>query len=522
MRNKFNNSILTGALALSISAIIVKIIGVVYKIPLTYLLGDTGMGYFNTAYTIYGFFYVIASAGVPKAIAILTAEANSDGRCGEAREIYRKMLWLFLVLGIFLSLTLVLLARPLSAVIGNNKAYITLIAIAPSIVFIAISGVIRGYLNGYSRLLPIAISQFIEAVSKLVLGLAFAFWAIKLSLPLSIASAMTILGITLGSFFSAIYLYIQAFPRKTDEKIGQKSKVSIRMLGWRALKIALPITFSASVLSFSGVVDLGLIMRGLQAIGYTEESATALYGNYSTLAIPMLNLVVAVLTPISVAVLPKLVKFNSLNDIKRFNSCFAESVKATMLVSFPCAFSFLLYSFDILDILFDSSAAAVGAPMLALISLSALLLPYLTILNTALEARGMVTRTTISLLLGVILKSVLTISLIPSIGIYSAPLSSGASYLFSTLISTAFLRASSVAVPTPDIFKGFLISTLTFVPIYLFLYASGICGSGTIAVLICAGASFILYFLVCVLFVLPTNGKLLTSKSTQKTQCSIM
>lgn len=523
MSEKIKNTFLSGAISLSISAVIVKIIGVVYKIPLTYLLGDTGMGYFNTAYTIYSFFYVIASAGVPKAMAIMTVEANTEDDKNRAGQIYRAMLRLFLVLGILLTLLLVILAEPLSVIIGNSKASITLVSVAPTIVFIAISGVMKGYLNGLASLVPVAISQFIEAIAKLILGLVFAIIGVRLSLPISVVSAMTMLGITIGSIFSALYLYIQTFPKNNGYKARQKIEIPPSSVWTRMLKIALPITLSASVLSLANVIDLALIMRGLKSLGYTEESASGLYGNYTTLALPMLNLIVSILTPISVAILPKLVELHSLGDNGGFNKTFVKGVEATMIIAFPCAFAFFLYSFDALDILFDSWSATVGAPLLALSSVSVVMLPYLTILNTALEAKGMLIHSMSSILFGVAIKSIMTALLIPHLGIYAAPISSGVSYLCSSLLSTIFLGAIALRVPLICLLLPFIVSAFSFIPIYILLYASGIIGSGAIAVIPSVGLSFLLYFAICLIFIRNfIKQSSATSQSTQKTHFTIM
>ena len=76
----YGNNVIKGALSLTISTLIVKFLGLIYKVPLSYILSDEGMGYFNSAYTVYTFFYIICTAGVPKAISILTAKAEEDGK----------------------------------------------------------------------------------------------------------------------------------------------------------------------------------------------------------------------------------------------------------------------------------------------------------------------------------------------------------------------------------------------------------------------------------------------------------
>lgn len=516
---KIADSMIGGTLALSISAIIVKIIGVVYKVPLTYMLGDVGMGYFNSAYTIYGFFYIVASSGIPKAIAILTAKSSNENNRYLAIVIYRKSLKLFFVLGILVTAVLVVFSRPLADAVGNSKAHMTLLAIAPSILFITVSGVARGYLNGLSRLGPIATAQVIESVSKLVLGLIFAYIGTRLSLPLQIVSALTILGITLGSLFSMVYLYIVAKTEIVEENTGQRFEIDSKSLLTKVFKIAFPITASAAILSLSSIIDLGLIMNGLKQLGYSELEASSQYGNYTTLTIPMLNLVVAVLSPFSISLLPRLVSFDHSKDLKGFNNLFSWGVRITLFLSIPCFFSFFLYSFDLLDLLFESSSALVGSTSLIIISSSMVMLPLLTILNTGLEAKGGVALSGLSLLIGSLVKTILTWYLLPEFRIASASIGTNASYLISIVISYVFLRIYKVRIRNHGFINKLIISTFSFVPPFILIYATGIL-EGTWGCIISLLISYTLYFALS--FICEAILRKVSSKTTQKCKAVIM
>ena len=158
------SGLIGGTLSLTISAIIVKFIGLIYKIPIASLLGDEGMGYFNSAYTVYALFYLFCTAGVPKAIMILISEAKTRGRVAEESKIMRVAIALFLSIGILLTLILIVFSVPIARLIGNNKSYFAMIGIAPSILLVAVGGVIRGYLSANTRLLDIGVSQIIEGV----------------------------------------------------------------------------------------------------------------------------------------------------------------------------------------------------------------------------------------------------------------------------------------------------------------------------------------------------------------------
>ena len=505
----------SGALALSLSALMVKILGVLYKVPLSYILGDEGMGYFNSAYSVYGLFYILSSAGIPKAIAMLTARSGNDPCALPPRELYAKSLKLFFALGAATTAIFILMARPLSGLIGNSKSFATMLAIAPSILFTTVSGVARGYLNGKERLMPIAVSQMIEAFAKLVLGIAFAYVGVKLSMSLSLISAFTVLGITLGALFSCLYLYITAYYVKRSENTGQKIQISTNKLIGDIFKIALPITISSSVMALTNIIDLGVTMRGLVHLGYTESEASALYGNYSTLAVPMFNLIVSVLTPISVAVLPKLVRADSERRMEEFNSVLKNAFSITAFIAAPCAYIFLLYPFDILDILYSSQSSVIGAPQLSLLAPSVIVVPLLTIVNTALEATGRVRYSVISMILGALVKIIVSYLMIEvlGIGISCAPIGTVVSYVVSFAISTCLMkRLNKGAVIEGEAIRHAVTAAIAFGVVFIGIYARGMLGSGEIATIICIIISTLLY---CIMEFSTIFSKLLPSKTVK-------
>ena len=428
MKNKSENSkFISGTLWLGLSAIVLKVIGVIYKIPLSYYLGDEGMGYFNSAYTVYTFFYILGSAGIPKAIALLTSRATDEKR---EYEIYSTGIKAFFALGIILTAVLLGFSKPLSVFIGSERSYYSIIGIAPSVMFVCAIGVMRGYLNGKMRFEKIAVSELIGALSKLVLGLIFAYMGIRASLPLEIISSLAILGITLGSFFSFLYL------AKNIKRQGARSPYDLRIIR-EILKISLPLTLSASINGIAGLVDLTMILRGLTSIGYTDGVATVLYGNYSTLAIPMFSMLVALVTPVSVSVLPLLSKSHSLGNNEEFYNHLRTFSDVMSLIAIPSFFVFLFFSEECLVLLFEESSAVLGAPMLTVLSPSVLFFSVLLLVNTSLEAMGEIKIPVISISIGALAKLLIGVVLIRNeiIGIFAAPIGTVASYAISLLIS---------------------------------------------------------------------------------------
>ena len=218
------DTLLGGAIALTVSVIIVKIIGFLYKMPLSHVLGDEGMGYFNSAYSIFTFFYMLCTGGIPRAVSITVTEALAKGKDESARKILGVSLKLYLSIGVIFTLIIMLFSSGFARLIGNSRAAFSLFCIAPSLSFVAASGVLRGYLNGRMRMKEIAFSEVLEGVVKFIFGLAFALLGARAGLPIHVISALTILGVSSGTLVGTVFLWICLKSEKTRYNIEQKTK----------------------------------------------------------------------------------------------------------------------------------------------------------------------------------------------------------------------------------------------------------------------------------------------------------
>ena len=481
------NGLIGGTLSLTISAIIVKFIGLIYKIPIASLLGDQGMGYFNSAYTVYAFFYLFCTAGVPKAIMILISEAKTRGKIAEEGKIMRVAIALFLSIGILLTLILIIFSVPIAELIGNNKSYFAMIGIAPSILLVAVGGVIRGYLSANTRLLDIGVSQIIEGVGKLGLGLVFAIVGGRMNLPIEILSALTISGVTFGSLLGLIYLIACSKMKIKKEKTEQTTFLSNnRQIIKRILSISIPITLSAAIMSITNLIDLGLIMRSLLKIGYSEASANALYGNYTTLAVPMFNLALSVISPISIAFLPVFTRYSISSDKERLIGAERSAIELTSLICAPMMVGLIMYSKEILDMLFSSSDTRTGAILLSLISPAIFFSSLLLILNTLLEAFGRVKAPLLSMSIGSLVKVLTSYLLITKtdMGILGAPIGTVLSYATALVVSMLIYSSEfgrhipifeASFLPYINAFSSVLLSRIVYQKMLLFIDNLSIC-----------------------------------------------
>ena len=207
--NKKQN-VLGGAMILVIATALVKIIGAIYKIPLTGIIGTLGRGYFASAYNIYTPIYAISMAGLPVAVSTIVARHAALGRYRDVKQVLRVTFPLFMLLGLIGTAVLLIMAKPYAASVNSELSVYSVLCIAPSILFCCIMSTYRGYYEGLSNMYPTAISQVIESMGKLVFGLTFAYLVIKFvkvedrSLLYAYAAAAAISGVTLGTFFGAI------------------------------------------------------------------------------------------------------------------------------------------------------------------------------------------------------------------------------------------------------------------------------------------------------------------------------
>lgn len=461
-----DKNILTGALTLAISVIIVKVIGFVYKLPLSYILGDEGMGYFNTAYTVFTFFYMIAAGGLPRAVSILITESGFTYSKSDADYAVIILLKMFFKVGVALCAVTLIFARAITLAVGNPSSYLALIFVSPSIIFVSISGVIRGYMNAEGRLSSIAISEVIEGVIKFIIGLSLALWSYRRGFNYQTIAAFTILGVSLGSFISCMFLFVSYKTEKTNEKEGQKCELTIKKYEviTSVLKKCCPIALSSAIMSISAIIDLGLIMRRLSEIGIDEKTAVIQYGNYTTLVIPMLNLVSAITAPISTAALPHLTETNVKKSIISLASLGENTVYFLTLITAPLSLGFAFFPENILSLLFEDSSAYRAAPLLCAISFSAFFLPLLTLLNTMLEAVGKAYLGMLSTSLGAILKLALSYILIGRKGILGAPIGTSAAYALSAFISLIFV-VYFLELPFKILSPAIINSTLAFIAV---------------------------------------------------------
>ena len=448
-RGQRGDGFFSGVCILSLSAIIVKIVGLVYKIPMLRLLGSEGMGYFNSAYELYTLLCVIATAGLPVAMAVMIAGAESNR--GRVERIFQVSFCTVLVLGIIGTAILLGFAKPLAAFLGSDRALYCIYAIAPTVFFVCLAGAYRGYFQGLGNMTPTALSQIIEALGKLILGLIFAALALKAGFPTEAVSAFAVLGLTLGAAVSLFCLLVmkKAARAKLPPLLNDGAESPILP---KLLKLAIPVTLSSGVVSLTRVIDMTMILRRLQALGQSSSEAFATYGNYTTLALPLFGLAPALIGSVALPLIPRLSRAIASANSKEETCAVSDALRLTSLVAMPASVGLALFAEPILDLLFhgEDEAVAMTAPLLSILGASVVLSCLITVTNAILQAYSKAGLPILSMAIGSVLKIVTAYILIgiPQIGIIGAPISTFFCDLLICIVNFGFISRRMQELPS--------------------------------------------------------------------------
>lgn len=478
----YGKQFFSGVAVLALSTVIVKVIGLLYKIPMMAYLGAEGMGYFNSAYEIYSLFFVVATTGIPVAISILVSENKAQKRIKNIKKIFKVSIFTLGFLGIVGTVFMGIFHKEFASLINNDAASLSILAISPTVLLICLSSAIRGYFQGNQTMIPTAVSQVIEALGKLLLGLGFAILAINRGYSMPKVAAFAVLGLTIGVAISLLYLilYKLLYKRRSSASDINSSIDSNYKIIKQLLYIAIPITFSSTILSLTKVIDMTMILRRLNDIGYTQSAANEIYGAYSTMAVSIYNLPATLVSAIALPLVPMLASAIESSDRIKEKSVIASSFKLTSLISFPTALGISVFSKPILSLLFSSQTEEIEyvAPLLSLLGISIFLSSMITITNAILQAYKQVNKPIISMICGVLLKLVLAFILIgiPGINIYGAPIST----FFSTVVIVAMnlyfivKNTGKISTVSKMFIKPFLsafLSVMAGVALYMFMFA---------------------------------------------------
>ena len=517
-------SIAKGSAILLIANLAVKIIGALFKIPLQHLIGDEGMGYFNAAYNIYAGLFVVATAGLPVAVSKMVSESLVTGNVRETKRIFGVAYAIFLVIGILGSSALFLFADEWAATTKFANSNIAVMAIAPSILFVSLMSVYRGFFQGMSNMIPTAVSEVVEAAGKLIVGYLLAY--LLLGRGLHIAATGAVLGVTTGSLLSlGVLIFIYSRKKKVvysgTDKSGQPAPIGVILK--KLLSIAIPVTISASVFTLTNMIDTVLIGRNLESIQHLlSEDRVVLYGRYTGKAVVLFNMPPTLVMSLCMALDPAIARAFVSGDKKTVRITTTQSLKSAYIFALPCAIGLATLAHPILTILYGTNDAAL---LLQLIAPAVVFVSMVLVTNSILQATGNVLVPVMNIFMGGVAKVVINSVLVsnPEVNINGAPIGTTVCYFIYMFLNLVYIRKITKA----DIGFGFWVRPIgagvimAVVAYFGYIFLLGITGDSFIMVLInfviSGGLSVVAYLLTLIslggiskedMMVLPKGDKI--------------
>lgn len=501
---KIKDGFTRGVVILTVSNLLVKIIGVLFKIPMNRIIGDMGMGYYNSAYSIYTLFYMLATSGLPVAISVTVSEKRARGKISDAKRVFKFALVVFAVIGLCFSVVMLFSSHGLASLIGSELTALSITVAAPALLFVCISGAYRGYYQGCGNMTPTAISQLIEATGKLIIGITAALYALNKGYSIHIVAAYAVLGLTLGSLFGMMYLLVTGAVRRdcdllTDIRIDNTHD-RISDVATKFIKISLPVTLSSSVMSLTNTLDTAMIQRVLISLGMSCEEAAAVYGNYTSLAVPMFNLPPVLVYPIAYSLVPVVSAAMASGRISEATERITYSLRYAMIIGLPCAMGMSVLSDPILCLFYNEQSANLASFLLTLLAPSSMLICILAVTNSVLQGCGKERMPVYSMLIGGAVKLISGMFLIRNYGINGAPISTFLCYLTVTVLNLAFtVKYTGIHLNGRMWIKPLFSSVLcSFVALLMYRTMLTICGK-TVSCIVSIFLAAVTYFFALVL-----------------------
>ena len=431
-RKRQTESFMQGVLAIMFSQVLIKIFGMIYKLYLTNKegFGDAGNAIYSSGFQIYALLLTLSSIGVPNAISKLVAERLAVGDSTGAHRIFKVAFATFSIIGGIGTLILFYGAKYIAYnMLQIPEAEYTLVALSPSIFFVAISSVVRGYFNGRQNLKATANSQTIEQVFKTCLTIIIvAVIGAFSSNNTIIMAAGANLATTLSTFLSFAYLYLYYGERKKE--IAQDIKSSTNYKAYRIkdiiktiLSVSIPISLSSLMSVITKNIDAITVVSGLKTF-MTEASAKIQYGilagKVDALTAVPLSLNIAFAT----ALVPTIASAKAVGDMQTARERTELSILITILIGLPCTVGMFVFAPQILNLLFPNANR--GELLLQISSLTIVFTVLIQTVNAGLQGIGKIMVPATALGIGVIVKYILNLILIknPAIGVYGAGIAS--------------------------------------------------------------------------------------------------
>ncbi|MDD4815557.1 MAG: polysaccharide biosynthesis protein [Clostridia bacterium] len=427
------NEVLKGSLVLIIAGVLGKILGAVYRIPLSNILGAEGIGVYQMIFPIFSLALIISSGGVSVTLSHLIAKARASGE-GNIKSIFLKGLFYSLLISISFAILFFGFSDLIANLQGNILAKSGYKIVGIALIFSSLIAPFRGLFQGYQQMTPTAVSQVLEQFFKLGFGLVFAFYFVKTNIEFGVVGAF--LGIGIAEIIAFLYMFFKFLKRK-KEKIESKQKLPFA-------KTNITITFGFLIIPIITAFDSFAVINLLKN-NFSEQFSTSLYGLQSGMVNSLINFPVVISVAISMSLLPSLSYLISQNKTNEINQKLKNVFNIIWILLMPCIVGFVVLAPEIVSILYVGIDEYLIKITTQLLQISAFEILFISILQISTSIFQSLEKPAIPIYILVasgLIKIVLTFLLVenPAINIYGLAIANLVFYALAGISSLYFAK----------------------------------------------------------------------------------
>ena len=459
MSEKTREGFVFGAFLLSFSGLITKIAGLIFRVILTRMIGgsadvvngitsvDATMSHFSSAYAVYTFLLSLSTSGLPIGISAMVSRSLALGKYKDIKMLMRSVTLIFVSIGGILTVLGLAFSEPIATMMNSADTTYCMKYIMPSVFFIAVVSVFRGFFQGYNNMAPTSVSNLIEAALKLGVGLGISYIFQIQGRPAYEIVAGGILGVTIGTVGACVYMVLKYVFRDKSYRITLKEFVQDtaptpkKSLLKEFFVITLPIALSSVSVQLMGLIDSGVVVQTLNDVFGDLSKAQAYYGAYSNKATTIFNLPSFFIVTIGVSLVPSISAAFARKNKKTIRDTVNKSLKYSSIIAFACAMGLAAVGTPVVNIIFGGSYDGMGGNLLSVLSLSLVAVGLTNVTSYILQAIGKAYISVISVAVGAVVKTLCTWILvhIPAINIYGAPIATNIAYPIMLIMNFYFI-----------------------------------------------------------------------------------
>lgn len=491
-----------GALILSLAGILAKVISMFFRIPLVHLVGNEGAGYYTTVYPIFSLLIAIGIVGIPSAISKLIAEDIAVGAHKRAHKTFRDALILSIIFGASVSLLLFFGADTLISLGGWGKETKYVIwGLAPAPLFVCISGVIRGYFQGYQKMKPTAISQIVENFGKVLIGISLVYILIHQGFSMEQAVGGAAIGATTGIVLASVYMMISyKVGRKGYQKAidldNSKQTDSFGQHVKRIIVLAIPVSIATAAMSIMNFIDSSTIYHQMAKIGYDQHFVAEVIGQFGNAA-SVINFPLIISVALSISIIPAISESMTKRNTVELNKKISQGIKIAVMIALPAAAGLYLLARPVMILLYPS---ADGYQYLQWYSICLVFIIVGQTITGILQGISKQNMPLIALAAAIVVKVVLNLLLIPTaLEAEGAVISSVCFYIVFVFVNYLILKKHvTFKLDKGGIFIKPLLATAAMMVLVYFAFPGfmSIFHSNAVVTLLTIGLGVTLYFVI--------------------------